>query len=342
MPNQRMNLLLFGSLSFLIAVILMTSTLSVSHAQSDGTPEPDEADTSPIDLISGTWETLETIMLTPRSEMRPVVIDGLIYVAGGIGRRAADTQKLEVYDPASDEWTALAPMPEGRHHTQTTVHARKLYVLGGYAAGGFNGTDTAFRYDPDTDTWETLASLPETRGGGEAVTLGDYIYIVGGVGPSPRPRTLRYDPATDTWDELATTLLPRDHLAAVALDGKIYAMGGRAPGRDLASVEVYDPELNVWSAAPPMNEAHSGFGAAILHGQIIVAAGETFAGGVDTLKIVEVFDPEVGEWVYAPDMPFVLHGTQIVVVDSDVYVVGGSSAGARAINDGRIAVYRLD
>src|SRR6185369_11754404 len=78
-------------------------------------------------------------LLTARSEMPAVELNGLIYVPGGFGplrgglangKGPVDT--LDVYDPATDQWRTLAPMPDGRHHEMVTVYKDRIYVFGGF------------------------------------------------------------------------------------------------------------------------------------------------------------------------------------------------------------------
>jgi hypothetical protein len=50
-------------------------------------------------------------MPTARSEIAVTQLDGRIYVAGGIGRLGT-TDAFEVYDPLTNTWRSLAPLPE--------------------------------------------------------------------------------------------------------------------------------------------------------------------------------------------------------------------------------------
>jgi hypothetical protein len=89
-----------------------------------------------------------------------------------------------------------------------------------------------------------------------------------------------------------------------------------------------------------MNERRSGFGAAVLNGQIVALGGEIIFTGRATLDSVEWFDPAAGSWIYGPAMPYVLHGVPAATVGDTLYVVGGSDVAASAINSGRLLIYR--
>jgi N-acetylneuraminic acid mutarotase len=129
----------------------------------------------------------------------------------------------------------------------------------------------------------------------------------------------------------------REHTAAVAYQGKIYALGGRWSGQgELNSVEIYDPELDQWSAGPPLNEARGGFAATVISDRIVVAGGEVLTGNNHALDSVEVLSPDENEWVFGPALPVTLHGVPAVEVDNNLYVIGGADVAGTAINKGRL------
>ncbi len=125
-----------------------------------------------------------------------LALNGKIYVAGGItgfvlfGASGATTNGLASYDPVSNQWTMLAPMPVGRNHAAGGTDGQKLYVFGGRDGGNVvaNGFNTVQIYDPLSNTWisstdpgSTLAPLPQARGGmGTAVYYNGEFYVMGG------------------------------------------------------------------------------------------------------------------------------------------------------------------
>jgi N-acetylneuraminic acid mutarotase len=71
------------------------------------------------------------------------VIGGKFYVAGGVG--SAD---LDVYDPATDTWKTLAPIPTAGKAIGTALQG-KLYVISG---------SNAYAYNPGTNKWSSIAA----------------------------------------------------------------------------------------------------------------------------------------------------------------------------------------
>jgi N-acetylneuraminic acid mutarotase len=308
--------------------------------------QPTVASTTSSGPAAETWIP-KAPMLTNRSEMPAVELNGLIYVPGGFGpmrgglaNGKGPVSDLDVYDPVNDTWKSLAPMPDRRHHEMVAVYKNKIYVFGGFIDPWIT-KDNSWVYDPQTDQWQTLNPMPAPRTAGAAVTLGDAIYLVGGTtskagGILP---TWKYNPETDTWQNVASLQDPREHNTAIVLDGKIYALGGRWI-LDLNSVEIYDPDTNQWTFGPAMEVARAGFGATVLDGKIYVAGGEW----INTLKVlnsVEMFDPSTGEWSALPNLPHKLHGVPMVAVNGTLYVIGGSTRSADVINPGKVFAFEI-
>jgi len=96
------------------------------------------------------------------------------------------------YDPAADEWKALAPMPTRRGAAAAGVANGKIYVTGGanslpgvtengiHPARPHNVVATVEEYDPASNTWKTVRPLLLARNHHVAVGIGDKLYVIGG------------------------------------------------------------------------------------------------------------------------------------------------------------------
>jgi N-acetylneuraminic acid mutarotase len=121
-----------------------------------------------------------------RNHLAVVAIEGKVYVAGGrfgAGFNSERTAALEVYDPATNAWTARAPLPAPRGGVASVAADGCLYVIGGegnYAdPRGLNDENEA--YDPRTDTWHSLAPMPTpTHGLVGAAFVNGRIHVPGG------------------------------------------------------------------------------------------------------------------------------------------------------------------
>jgi hypothetical protein len=179
-----------------------------------------------------------------------LVLNGQIYVAGGVvgfvlfGSIGTTTNGLARYDPVSNTWVMLAPMPVGRNHTASGTDGQKLYVFGGRDGGNAvaNGFDTVQIYDPASNTWvsstdpgSTLAPLPQARGGmGTAVYYNGEFYVMGGETLNGAGATANhvynrvdiYNVASNSWRLGAAMPTARHGIYPVLSGNRIYVGGG--------------------------------------------------------------------------------------------------------------------
>ena len=93
-------------------------------------------------------------MPTARSGHGWATLQGRIYVAGGEVRdyhMDAIMRDLEAFDPATNEWFRLPPMPTARHGVNMAALGNRLHMIGGHVA--FDGTG---EHDADTGVHEVF------------------------------------------------------------------------------------------------------------------------------------------------------------------------------------------
>jgi N-acetylneuraminic acid mutarotase len=271
----------------------------------------------------GSWTTAAA-MPTARSEAVATVLDGKIYVAGGLNSNGDGMTEFEVYDPATDSWEVLAPLLVGLHHLAITATEEHIYISGGYEDPSFSASvSTLWRYDPAANTWEALTEMPSARAAHTMQALDNLIYVIGGVGPDQQA-LWAYDLENDAWiTNLAPFPAEREHLTSVVLDDKIIVIGGRWRG-NLALVESYDPATDTWEQLPEMPVPSSGLTSAIVDGRIHVTGGEELQGS-ETIDAHQVYDPQANTWTLWEPLPTARHGLASGAVDGKFYVIGGGS-----------------
>lgn len=75
-------------------------------------------------------------MRTARHSAAATVLNGKIYVLGGVTESRTATTAAEVYDPETRTWQSLPPMPFARSLHAAVAFGGKVYVLGGNNAQG--------------------------------------------------------------------------------------------------------------------------------------------------------------------------------------------------------------
>jgi len=221
------------------------------------------------DPVTDTWSR-KADMPTPRYHLSVTAANNKIYTIGGCRQRGCSSWDLygdnEVYDPVTDTWSILTPMPTHRYDMSAVTVYDKIYVIGGRKWVGVHAyiCDENEVYDPAIDSWTTVAPLPFPTTGHGATVVEGKIYVVGGYqGIYENPnKTQVYDPATDTWQLKAELPTGRDYHAVAATTGsnapvRIHAIGGRdpflSPPENVLGVnEVYDPQKDTWSAMTTM------------------------------------------------------------------------------------------
>jgi N-acetylneuraminic acid mutarotase len=149
----------------------------------------------------------------------------------------------EVYDPATDNWATLAPLPIGVSDNYATVaFDGRIYVFGG-ATNPDTIINTVQIYDIGTDAWNFGAAMPTLRGAALAGVIGTKIAVFGGFDPSTGENlaaTELYDPVTNAWFRGPDMLQPASEIAqGVTYNGvEIYAIGSGIFGVSMSTVQV--------------------------------------------------------------------------------------------------------
>ena len=269
----------------------------------------------------GLWQTRAPLEIG-RQESGAALLDGLVYVVGGLVVEPAGgaTDTVEVYDPALDDWSFVTPLPQVRHHPAAAAADGRLFVLGGYG-NDFSAKDSTFAYDPATGDWSELAPLPGPRGAAWAVEYQGEVYLFGGVGPTGQSEasTFIYDPVGDSWRQGADMPTPREHLTAAVVGDLIYVIGGRVPPATTAN-ERYSPATDSWQVLAPMPTARTAMATAAIGDRIVVVGGEA---GPFLFAETEIYDTATDSWSRQTDVPLARHGAPGVALGGEILVPGG-------------------
>lgn len=196
------------------------------------------------------WEELP--MQTPLQGLPLVSHGGKLYRIGGLSFRNKPEQEEDMhsvaefasYNPSTQQWTALAPLPEARSSHDAVVIGDKIYVVGGWTlTGNSKGKwlDTAWSFDltkPDAG-WQAVASPTFKRRALAVAEWNGKLVAIGGMDDTAKPsrRVDALDLATGQWSELPS--LPRNEMAGFGvsawnLDGKLLESGADGEVRQLA------------------------------------------------------------------------------------------------------------
>ena len=157
-----------------------------------GSPVPMEL----YDPASGTWSTAASMPTGRYNHTATLLNNGKVLFAGGYinGNGSTSTAVAEVYDPASNTWSATAPMASARGaHTATLLPSGKVLVTGGYQSG--NLLASAEVYDPASGTWSAAAPMAAVRSEHTATLLNNgQVLVLGGNNGTPLSSAALYTP----------------------------------------------------------------------------------------------------------------------------------------------------
>jgi Kelch motif len=166
-----------------------------------------------------------------RLEMATAVHDGRFWLAGGLSPLGEALVDVEIFDPATGEWTDGPSLPAAVHHAALVSSGELLLLIGGYLGSSFNRpTDLVLSLAPGEDAWREEAPLPDERAAGAAAHDGSRVIYGGGVGVAGVVGDV-YALADGEWSRVGSLARPREHLAA-ASDGAglVWMLGGRVGG----------------------------------------------------------------------------------------------------------------
>jgi len=260
-------------------------------------------------LSGGTWSPVAAMPTARFGLAAATGRNGIIYAIGGSTGLAGTTSvgTVEAYDPNTDSWEVVAPMPTARRFVMaaTDRHGR-IYAIGG-ASPPVGFRNTVERYDPETDTWTTVAPLPGPLCcGGAAAGLDGRIYVAGGFNAAGQFSAVQaYDPETDTWQSVAPLPIPLAGGPATAAwsNGLIYVMGGITDITTIATVSRYDPCADAWTTVASMPTPRRFSDAVLSRGGQVYVLGGTVGSvgfpGTQILTVVERYDPVSNSWATA-------------------------------------------
>jgi N-acetylneuraminic acid mutarotase len=290
----------------------------------------------------------------PRHEMalgvqqvNATVLNGRIWVAGGLTASGEATASTQFYDPVINSWEQGPPLPEPVHHAMLVTYRDQLAVIGGFRSRDNDllavTSPRMMLLDNKTDKWVDGPPLRHPRAAAAAAVVGDEIVVVGGRVGNPEQlvtQTEVYDGSG--WRDAADIPVPGDHLAVAADSNYLYAVGGRkfTAGSNTDDVQRYDPKANRWTILPRTPQTVSGAGAATVDGRLIVAGRE---GVTSVSGTVQAYDLTASNatWTSLASLDPGRHGLGVTAIGKTLYAVGGATKAGHTASTNLVAALRF-
>jgi N-acetylneuraminic acid mutarotase len=280
----------------------------------------DRADHWVLDLDGGTGWTSAAPLPNPRNHLGYIDLNGLAYAIGGqhqLDEAAGNQAEVDAYDPSTDTWTAVAPLPvpRGHAHTSTFVLNGQIVIAGGETNGPRILADVT-AYNPDTDSWTALPPLPMPLQATDAQTIAGQLIVTGGQpGNGPIASTWTA-PLFDTWQTAAAMPLSLGEVAGGVIGQTLYVVGEGSP-----ATLAYDLSTGIWrstglASRPFVGNHHA---AEVYNGKLYLLGG---LSGNSEGK-VQIYDPVLNTWTLGTPMPFAAGSSSSAVINGEIYVAGG-------------------
>ncbi len=214
--------------------------------------------------------------------------DGLILITGGYDNQFKVLASAELYNPATQKFTAVANMHSPRfRHTATLLNDGTVLIAGGASqmaaeTGDINpALNTAEIFNPKTGTFTLTKSLMSTYREAHAASLlhDGTVLLTGGQDNHflIQNNAEIYDPVSGIFSPTSNSCAGapppagcmssgRDfHISQTLDDGRVLIAGGvNSQFITTASAEIYDPTIKNFSVTGNMNAARSGAAACLV------------------------------------------------------------------------------
>jgi WD40 repeat protein len=263
-----------------------------------------------FDPATGSFEPVSGAMIHLRGgHSAALLLSGKVLIAGGSDSNGVLFPIAELFDPASQTFSATGDLGQMRTHaTATLLPGGKVLIAGGQDSQG-TLLSTAELYDPGTGTFSPTGNMQSPRAEHTATLLANGKVLLVGSSESIAEAEL-FDPASGVFTATGSLSTPRAHHTAVLLpDGTVLVLGGAQmmmPGGGGAApapvsidgVEVYDPASGKFETVGKLAGARDSHSATLLpSGAVLVAGGyvHDFDGDAqpsfDTMFQAELIDP---------------------------------------------------
>lgn len=176
-------------------------------------------------------------------------IDLTVFLVGGAidTLNGHPTDEAWAWNPESDEWTALSPLPRGREHLAMVAREQSLYVAGGRTHGQASPElgEALDIYDSTSGTWSAGAALSPPRSGLNGASVATGIVVAGGETPTEVFTSVnQFDPANGSWIDLPALPTAVHGVAVAGIDNTLFVLGGSKSAGTIDNVnEVWRLEL---------------------------------------------------------------------------------------------------
>jgi len=256
-------------------------------------------------------------MATPRALHAACrLADGRVMVAGGTSTLlpdvpaaiAAARSSVEIWNPATGQWTAANPLSGPRLGLALTrLPDGQVMASGGLQYAPIFGVPNAStvatvqRWNPATGAWTAGPNMAQPRCGhhgsqclladGRVLMTGSYNITSYATAATATPGNGAeiYSPSQNAWTTVNMPTARVPHTTTRLGDGRVVVVGGSQgtliATSPIANVDVFNPATNSWSSAPMLLAPRAGHAAELMpDGTLVLFGGQNTTSAVTTIE----------------------------------------------------------
>ncbi|MDP8268474.1 MAG: hypothetical protein P9L97_07095 [Candidatus Tenebribacter davisii] len=232
----------------------------------------------------------------PAMNLALAAVNGKIYAIGGDLFQDANRE----YNPQTDTWRLLEPMPTARQHIDCGVSGSDIFIMGGLTSWK-NITKINEAYNVLSNSWSEKAAIPSLRNNAAVVTLDSLIYVIGGAGTKENIwgdilTVETYNINSNKWEQKNDLPLLLFKPGAVVVNNEIIILGGQTiiNGKDDCSkkVFIYKSKMDEWVETTPLPAKNVFFGCTTIENKIYLIGG-TVGGNPNWESYPTVYEGEM-------------------------------------------------
>jgi N-acetylneuraminic acid mutarotase/uncharacterized GH25 family protein len=253
------------------------------------------------------WQDLP--MQTHLQGLPLVAHGGKVYRVGGLNNRNAtkddkedlhSTDEFAEYDPTTNKWTALAPLPAARSSHNAAVIGDKLYVVGGWnlegkSPGTWQPDALAYDFNNPKVGWQKLPLADFKRRALAAGVWKGKLFALGGMDEKAKPslRVDFFDPQSGKWSQgpkLPGVGMAGFGVSAWNLDGDLYVCGLRGILYRLSNTGSAWEEAGKLETPRFFHQLVPG-----PHGSLLAVGGASINGHLASIEQIDLKNARVGK-----------------------------------------------
>ena len=236
-------------------------------------------------------------------------------------------------------------MPIGLYDLTAHTIGNKVYIFGGYGAGGFN--NAVMEYDVINDSWSLKEPMPTYRYLFQSEVIDNLVYVIGGQGTIDdgpwesgkeweyKSHVEIYNPVLDSWS--TGTPAPRNLAtgASCSLYDDIYIFGGNN-GSIQSTAFAYNVVSDSWRELSGSSVAREGHECIEQGDNFYLLGGRNSTGA---LNLLETYSTVTNLWADEGYIPSARYWFSAALYESSIYLFGGKDSSNTDTNS--VVVYKL-